>query len=96
MPVTWTKDEIQEFDRVTLAMSSHDQVIRIGGRLDIQKLISKHGKEKCDAMFAHLDAGGEPIAKQDIKLPGGQYYAADGCLMNADGTRSIFCDVDEV
>lgn len=28
-------------------------------------------------------------------LPGGQYYAQDGTLMNADGTRSIFCDVDQ-
>lgn len=30
-----------------------------------------------------------------IQMPGGGYYAGDGTLMNADGTRSIFDDVDE-
>ena len=25
----------------------------------------------------------------------GNYYTADGAFMNADGTRSIFCDLDE-
>jgi hypothetical protein len=28
-------------------------------------------------------------------LPGGQYYAADGTLMTAEGTRSVFDDVDK-
>lgn len=32
---------------------------------------------------------GEPVNSQ------GSYYAADGTFMNADGTRSIFCDVDQ-
>lgn len=30
-----------------------------------------------------------------VKLDEGRYYAADGTFMNADGTRNIFCDVDE-
>lgn len=34
------------------------------------------------------------LAKID-PLPGGQYWAPDGTLMNADGTRSVFDDVDK-
>lgn len=38
--------------------------------------------------YNYIVRGGEP-------LPGGQYYALDGTLMNANGTRSIFDDVDQ-
>ena len=52
--MTYTKDELKEFDRLTNELSSHNQVARIGARMDIKKFIEKHGKEKCDAMFAEL------------------------------------------
>ena len=50
----WTDDELRRFDRVTLMLSSRDQLQRIQGRQDIKKLVEEFGKEKCDAMFAHL------------------------------------------
>lgn len=34
-------------------------------------------------------------ALRAMPLPGDQFYAEDGTLMNADGTRSVFDDVDE-
>ena len=34
-------------------------------------------------------------ALRKVPLPGGQFYSEDGTLMNADGTRSVFDDVDQ-
>ena len=51
---TWTDDEIAEFDRLTLEMSSRDQVIRINGRMDMNRFVDKHGRAKCDAMFEEI------------------------------------------
>ena len=52
--ITWTPEELAEFDLLTWMVSSRDQTDRIRGRLDMDKFVEKHGKEKCDAMFAHL------------------------------------------
>jgi hypothetical protein len=41
------------------------------------------------ARVAILCATGEPVNSE------GSYYAPDGTLMNADGTRSIFDDIDK-
>lgn len=57
--VSWTKAEITEFDRLVEMTSSRDQVTRIKARMEMPKFIEKHGKEKCDAMFSHLEAGGK-------------------------------------
>ncbi len=45
---------MREFDRLTEMNSSLNQLERIKGRLALRAFIEKHGKEKCDAMFAHL------------------------------------------
>lgn len=57
----WTKDEIVEFDDLVNGQSSRDQVKRIDARMGMKAFIAKHGKTKCDAMFAHLEAGGKKV-----------------------------------
>ena len=52
----WTNDELNQFDHVTMLMSSRDQCQRIQGRLEIKKLVEAFGKQKCDAMFGYLQA----------------------------------------
>lgn len=52
--ITWTDAELVEFDDLVDAVSSRHQVERISGRLDMKKFIEKHGQEKCDAMWTHL------------------------------------------
>ena len=51
---TWTKAEIDEFDELIELCESVEQMERIHGRLHMKKFVDAHGKEKCDAMFAHL------------------------------------------
>lgn len=60
--LTWTKDEIVEFDNLVDAVTSPNQLARITARLDMGKFVQLHGKPKCDAMFAYLEAGGEPVS----------------------------------
>ncbi len=54
-----------------------------------------------DDLRAEPEAGEAPemlalkAALRAVPLQGGQYYAEDGTLMNADGTRSVFDDVDQ-
>lgn len=50
----YTEAELKEFDRITLLMSSRDQVRRIEGRMAVSKFETEHGKEKCDAIFAEI------------------------------------------
>jgi len=60
----WTKEEITEFDRLVDDVSSSNQLSRISGRFAMKDFIKTHGKEKCYAMFAHLESGGKKEAKQ--------------------------------
>ena len=55
----WSKEEISEFDSLVEAASSPSQMERLRSRLDMPKFIAAHGKEKCYAMFAHLESGGK-------------------------------------
>lgn len=55
--ITWTQEEIKEFDRLIDESESPNQVRRISGRLDLDSFIKLHGKEKCDAMWAYLEGG---------------------------------------
>ena len=63
---TWTKEEIMEFDRLIVdrlidKKKSRNQVERIVGRMELNDFVKQHGKEKCDAMWAHMKAnGGKP------------------------------------
>ena len=50
----FTKAELSEFDKLTMATSSRDQMERISARLKLTAFIKEHGREKCDAMFAAL------------------------------------------
>lgn len=52
---TWTKEELKQFDKLVDLVSSRNQLTRIAARLDMDKFIKEHGKEKCDAMWAHLE-----------------------------------------
>jgi hypothetical protein len=54
MSITWTDEELAEFDRLVDKVSSRNQIQRIESRFEMPKFIEKHGKEKCDAMWAHL------------------------------------------
>lgn len=52
----WTKAELKEFDGLVDKVSSRNQVTRIQARMvEMPEFIKKHGKEKCDAMWAHLE-----------------------------------------
>jgi hypothetical protein len=57
--ITWTEGELREFDELVDMVSDRHQVTRISGRLQMDEFIKKHGKDKCDAMFAHLEARGQ-------------------------------------
>ncbi len=52
--IAWTKAEMAQFDRITWALSSRAQMQRLDGQFRIKAFIEKHGREKCDAMFAAL------------------------------------------
>jgi hypothetical protein len=54
MGVKWTRAELREFDRLTLASGSTDHMTRKNGRRAIERFVDLHGKEKTDAMFNHL------------------------------------------
>ncbi|HJV75387.1 MAG TPA: hypothetical protein VJ654_14265 [Noviherbaspirillum sp.] len=56
MKISCTTEELCEFDRLIDMAESENQLDRIAGRIDLRKFVAKHGKEKCDAMFAHLEA----------------------------------------
>lgn len=50
----WTSKEFEEFNLLTYKTGSRDRVARIEGRIAMKKFIDKHGKEKCDAMWAEI------------------------------------------
>lgn len=52
--IAWTQEELDEFNDLTWKMCSANQMDRISARLDMPKFIEKHGKPKCDAMYAYL------------------------------------------
>jgi hypothetical protein len=51
---TWTVEELRRFDRLTLKMSSRNQVTRIDARIAVSEFEKEHGHEKCKAMFEFL------------------------------------------
>jgi hypothetical protein len=54
MSATWTPEELAEFDRLIDEVSSPNQAIRSSARMRQNRFVNEHGKEKCDAMWAHL------------------------------------------
>lgn len=50
----YSKDELREFERLVDMASSRDQMERIEARLGQREFVAKHGKEKCDAMWAEI------------------------------------------
>lgn len=52
--ITFTEDELAEFNARTWDQDSRNQVTRISGRLGIRELIQRHGRAKCDAMWAEI------------------------------------------
>jgi hypothetical protein len=61
--VTFTNAELKRFDRLTMKLSSLDQMDRISARLDLQQFEKEHGTEKCRAMF-------EVLKRRDAKAKG--------------------------
>lgn len=56
MSEAWTEDELKEFKRLSELSGSRHQMDRIDARIEMPKFVEKHGKEKCNAMWAHLTA----------------------------------------
>lgn len=54
----WTKEEITEFNRL-YQLSGGNQMQRIESRLDMHRFVSKHGDDKCKAMYQHITSGGD-------------------------------------
>lgn len=52
----YTAEELAEFDRITNGLCSLQQLVRIAARMEIKGFVEEHGKPKCDAMFADLQA----------------------------------------
>ena len=52
---TYTKAELRIFDRLIDESEDHQGLRRITGRIKLREFIDKHGKEKCDAMWAELE-----------------------------------------
>lgn len=53
--VRWTMKELERFDELVDMVSDRHQVTRITGRMEMDKFIKEHGKEKCDAMWEYLE-----------------------------------------
>lgn len=66
----WTADEIIKFDSLIDCQESRDQMVRIEGRLSMRAFVAEHGRSKCDAMFAHLEEGGERVASSVVHRSG--------------------------
>lgn len=60
----WKLEEITEFKRLVNMSASPHQMDRINSRLDMPHFVKKTGREKCQAMWEHLEAGGKVEAKQ--------------------------------
>lgn len=54
--MTWTQAELDDFDYLVEMASSYGQSDRIRGRLWLTEFMTRHGKEKCDAMYEFLTA----------------------------------------
>jgi hypothetical protein len=65
--ISFTQEELDEFDMLTSANSSPHQVERIMARLDLRKFVAEHGKEKCDAMFAEIQARDRKKKEQEVE-----------------------------
>ena len=50
----YTNELLRKFDRLTLRLSSPNQMERINARLDAAEFEKEHGKETCQAMFEEL------------------------------------------
>jgi hypothetical protein len=57
--ITWTPEELAEFDKLVDEVSSRNQAIRSSARMRQNRFVNEHGTEKCDAMWAHLQARDE-------------------------------------
>ena len=51
---SYTPALLKQFDRLTMKLSSRDQLKRIEARCDLAKFEQEHGKEVCNAMFEVL------------------------------------------
>ena len=51
----WTKEDLREFKKLVDMSGSRNQMMRIEARIQMPKFIEKHGQEKCDAMWAHIN-----------------------------------------
>lgn len=54
MAQLYTLAELKAFDRLTIKLSSRNQLHRIEARMKIRQLEETEGKEKLNAMFAVL------------------------------------------
>lgn len=52
----YTAAEFRQFDRLTNNASSQNQLTRIQARLHLTAFVKEHGKEKCDLMWAAIQA----------------------------------------
>ena len=63
--ITWTPEELAGFNRLCDDVSSPSGGVRVIGRLNMRGFTDKHGKEKCDAMWAHLNGlASQPATKE--------------------------------
>jgi hypothetical protein len=52
--VEYTKEELAEFRHLVILGESHNQMDRIGSRMDMPKFIERVGRDKCDVMYEAL------------------------------------------
>lgn len=62
----FNKAEIHKFNRLVEMNSSPHQLTRIQGRLGLSKMAAELGKEKCDAIWAELQARDATKKKKSV------------------------------
>lgn len=67
--VSWEEHELQQFLGIIEANESMNQLDRIAGRLEMSEFVKRHGRAKCDAMFAEIkrrDAAARKARKRKV------------------------------
>ena len=69
--ITWTAEELKDFERTTDMLSSSNQLLRIEARQSgIKRLKAAYGEDKCNAMHTFLvERDAKPAPKKKARKP---------------------------
>lgn len=64
----WLASEITEFDSLLKQLEYPNAVVQKQARQAMGRFTLAHGSAKCNAMAAHLDAGGELVSGPHVEV----------------------------